>query len=130
VSRENVETLVKNIEAFRRGDWDAVAAGFDTHVLARADPTWPERFIYGREAVIDWQRSAWESLGPDLRIEETVDLGDRLLVRFCWHTRGQHSGIERDLRWTSVNTHRDGLIVFAEYFLDHADALRAVGLAE
>jgi hypothetical protein len=123
-----VEGLRENVEAFRRGDWDAVAAGWDTHALARTDPTWPERFIYGREAVTDWQRGAWESLGPDLRIEETVDLGDRLLVRFCWHTRGQHSRIERDLRWSSVNTYRDGLIVLAEYFLDHEQALKVLGL--
>ena len=129
MSRANVEAMRENIEAFRRGDWDAVAAGWDTHVLARADPGWPERFIYGRGAVIDWQRGAWESLGPDVRIEETVDLGDRLLVRFCWHTRGQHSGIEQDLRFSLVSTYRDGRIVFAEYFLDHEQALKAVGLA-
>ena len=125
-----MEILRENIEAFRRGDWDAVAADWDPHVLVRTDPSWPEQFIYGREAVIDWQRSAWESLGPEVRIEEIVDLGDRLLTRFCWNTRGQHSGIEQDLRWSQVNTYRDGCIVFAEYFLDHEQALKAVGLAE
>jgi SnoaL-like domain len=130
VSQENVEKLREGTEAFRRGDWNAVAADWDMHVLVRSDPSWPEQFIYGREAVMDWQRGAWESLGPDLRIEETVDLGDRLLARFCWHTRGQHSGIEGDLRWTSVNTYRDGCVVFAEYFLDHEQALKAVGLKE
>src|SRR5947207_3265581 len=128
MSQENVEALRENIEAFRRGDWDAVAASWDTHVLVRTDPSWPERFIYGREGVMDWQRSGWETLGPDVRIEETVDLGDRLLVRFCWHTHGQQSGIEQDLRWSQVNTVRDGLTVFAEYFLDHEQALKAVGL--
>jgi ketosteroid isomerase-like protein len=128
MSQANVELMRENIEAFRRGDWDAVAAGWDTHVLVRADPSWPERFIYGREAGIDWQRSAWEALGPDVRIEETVDLGDRLLVRFCWHTRGQQSGIEQDLRFSLVSTYRDGRVVFAEYFLDHEQALEALGL--
>ena len=43
-----------------------MAADWDTHVLVRADSSWPERFVYGREAVIDWQRSAWEALGPDV----------------------------------------------------------------
>ena len=75
-----MEILRENIEAFQRGDWDAVAADWDPHVLVRTDPSWPEQFIYGREAVIDWQRSAWESLGPDVRVEEIVDLGDRLLI--------------------------------------------------
>ncbi len=130
MSQENVEILTEGVEAFRRGDWDAVAADWDTHVLVRTDPSWPERFIYGREAVINWQRGVRESLGTDIRIEETVDLGDRILSRWCWHTRGQRSGIEQDLRWSQVNTYRDGCIVFAEYFLDHEQALRAVGLEE
>ena len=60
----------------------------------------------------------------------TRQRGDRLLTRFCWKTRGQHSGIERDLRWSQINTYRDGLVVFAEYFLDHEQALKAVGLEE
>ena len=130
MSQENVEILRENIEAFRRGDWDAVAADWDSHVLVRTDPTWPEQFIYGQEAVMDWQRSTWESLGPDVQAEQIVDLGDRLFIRMCWNTRGQHSGIEQDLRWTQVNTYRDGRVVFAEYFLDHDQALEAVGLEE
>jgi hypothetical protein len=69
MSQENIEILSENVEAFRRGDWDAVAAGWDTHVLVRTDPSWPERFIYGREPVTDWQRGAWESLGTDNRTQ-------------------------------------------------------------
>ena len=130
MSQENVEILRENIKAFQRGDWDAVAADWDPHVLVRTDPSWPEQFIYGREALIDWQRSAWESLGPEVRVEEIVDLGDRLLVRMCWNTRGQHSGIEQDLRWSQVSTYRDGRVVFSEYFLDHEQALQALGLEE
>jgi ketosteroid isomerase-like protein len=71
-----------------------------------------------------------EVLGSDLRIEEIVDLGDRLLVRLCWHTHGEHSGIEGEQRISEIATYRDGRVILIESFLDHADALSAVGLEE
>ena len=44
MSQKNVEILSENVEAFRRGDWDAVAAGWDTHALVGTDRSWPEQF--------------------------------------------------------------------------------------
>ena len=130
MSEENVERFRQQIDAFRRGDWDAVAQDLDPHICVRTDPSWPEQQIYGREATVDWQRGAWELIGPDARIEESSDLGERVLARVHWKTRGQHSGIEDDLCFSVVSTHREGRIVFLEYFLEHEQALKAVGLAE
>ena len=130
MSEENVDFCRKQFEAISRGDWDVVAAGLDPHILVRTDPSWPEQHLYGREAVIEFDRSAVESLGSDNRIEEIVDLGDRVLIRYCWSTRGQHSGLERELRWSEIVTVREGRVVFAELFLDHDQALKAVGLEE
>jgi hypothetical protein len=72
-------------------------------------------------AVIDWLGGAWESLVPDVRIEQVEDLGDRVLDRARWNTRGQHSGIQRDLRFpkSSPSARRAILIAF---FLDHEQA--------
>jgi ketosteroid isomerase-like protein len=128
MSQENIDLARRNNEAFKRGDWEALAASLDPHVLLRLDPTWPEQQIYGRAAVVEFYRSASETFGPDSSIEEIMDLGDRLLIRVHWATRGQHSGIETDLTWSEVVTYRDGCTVFAEYFLDHHDALKALGL--
>jgi len=130
MSQENVEVARKGNDAFRRGDCAAVEAYADPHVLVRADPSWPEQFIYGRDALMAWYRGAWESLGPDLRIEEIVDLGDRVLVRNCWTVHGQHSGLGGDLRWSEIIMHRQGRSVFIEMFLEHTAALKAVGLEE
>ena len=130
MSRENIDLARKNSDAFKRADWKALAASLDPHVLLRLDPRWPEQRIYGRAAAVDFFRSASEALGPDSSIEEIIDLGDRLLIRVRWTTRGQRSGIEEDLAWSEVVTYRDGYTVFVEYFLDHRDALKAVGLAE
>jgi ketosteroid isomerase-like protein len=130
MSPENVDLARRNSEAFQRGDWEALAASLDPHVLLRLDPTWPEQRIYGRAATLDFYRSSRESLGPDSSIEKITDLGDRLLIQVRWATRGHRSGIEADLTWSEVVTYRDGYIVFVEYFLDHRDALEAVGLEE
>jgi hypothetical protein len=130
MSQENIELARRNSDAFRRGDWEALAATLDPHVLLRLDPRWPEQRVYGRTAALDFFRSARESLGPDSSIQEIMDLGDRLLIRVRWATRGHTSGIEEDLAWSEVVTYRDGFTAFIEYFLDHHDALKAVGLAE
>jgi ketosteroid isomerase-like protein len=107
-----------------------VAAGLDPDVVVRTDPGWPEQRILGRRAVTAWLRGAVESLGPGARIDEIVDLGDRVLARWCWNTRGQHSGIGGELRYSEIVTYREGRIILIEHFRDHAEALKAVGLEE
>jgi hypothetical protein len=130
VSQENVEIAREGAEAFKCGDWGRFAACRDPHVFVRLDPSWPEQHIYGVEAMVNFSRSAWEILGAEIRVDEIVDLGDRVLTRFSWETRGHQSGVTGDLRWTQIDTIRDGRIVFSEYFLDHAEALKTVRLEE
>src|SRR6478609_9588075 len=76
MSQENIELARRNSDAFKRGDWEALAASLDPHVLLRLDPRWPEQRVYGRAAAVDFFRTASESLGGDSSIEEVVDLGD------------------------------------------------------
>jgi hypothetical protein len=123
-----MEIIRRSAAAFCRGDWEAFEASRDPHVVVRLDPRWPEQFIQGREAVLEWSRSVWEMLGPDVRVEELRDLGDRGLLRWHWRTRGAHSGIREDLRWSELVTMRRGLVTFDEFFLDHDEALAALGL--
>jgi ketosteroid isomerase-like protein len=130
VSQANVDIYWKGFDAIRRGDWDAVAANFDPDVLVRTDPGWPEQRIYGRSAATAWIRSALESMGPDFGVEEVIDLGDRVLGRWCWKTRGEHSGVEGELRYSEIVTYREGCAILVEHFRDHEQALKAVGLEE
>jgi hypothetical protein len=48
MSRANVDLLRKQIDAYRRGDWDDMAAILDPHTFIRLDRRWPEQFAYGR----------------------------------------------------------------------------------
>jgi hypothetical protein len=126
MSQKLVDIFRNGIDAFRRGDWDAVAATLDPQVLVRTDPRWPEQRFYGREAVVAFFRGLWESWGPDARIEEIVDLGDRLLIRWRYIVRGQHSGVEGEQQISQINTYREGRVILLEYFLEHEQALAAL----
>ena len=130
MSQENVDLYNKQFDAMTHGEWDVVAAGLDPDIVVRTDPGWPEQRIYGRTAVTAWLRGALESLGPDARIEETADLGDRVLARWCWNTLGDRSGIGGVLRYSELVTYREGRAALIEHFRDHAQALKAVGLEE
>ena len=100
----------------------------DPDILIRTDPRWPEQRIYGRDAALALYRGLWESGGSDVRIEEIVDLGDRVLVRLGFTMRGQQSGVEVEQPVSEIAAVRDGRIIFVEYFLDHEQARKAVGL--
>src|SRR5580693_6353224 len=105
-------------DAVRRGEWDTVAAYLDPDVLVRTDPRWPEQRIYGREAVLTWYRGVRESGGPDFHIQRIIDLGDRALIHLCWSIRGQHSDAQGEMRYSELNTYREGRLVFSEFFLE------------
>jgi ketosteroid isomerase-like protein len=130
MSEADLDVFQKGDNAFKRGDWDALAATMDSHVLARTDPRWPEQRFYGREAVIAFLRGLCESWGPDAHVEEIVNLGDRLLIRWRYAVRGQHSGVEGEQRVSAIQTFREGRIILVEYFLEHEQALEALEMRE
>jgi SnoaL-like domain len=130
VSQENVDALFRGNEAFRRGDWEAVAANMDPDILIRTDPRWPEQRIYGRRAALAFHRGLWESGGSDVRIEEAIDLGDRVLMRMRWAMHGHLSGVEGEQPTSVIYTFRERRVILEEFFIEHDDALKAVGLSE
>src|SRR5437764_6344406 len=114
MSQENVEVARKVNEAVRRGDWDVVAAYYDPDVSIRTDPSWPEQRMYGRNAAMKFVRDAWEAWGIDVRIEEIVELGDRLLVRMYWNTHARHTGDGGAVGFSEIATYRDGSAIVVE----------------
>ena len=120
-------------EAFNRGDLDAAFEIADPDVVLRPPEPWRTvegGAALGRDAVYRFFATYRDAFGPHVAIEEQIDAGDRVVTRYRSEARGDHSGIEGDLRFTTVWTFREGLVVMIEVFTDHADALRAAGLRE
>jgi ketosteroid isomerase-like protein len=116
--------------AVRTGDWDTVAAIMDPHIVVRTDPRWPEQVFYGREAVLAWYQGLSEAGGGDIRYEEMLDLGDRVLAHGRWVFDGKLSDAEGEQLTSVIFTFRDGRVILEEFFFEREDALKAVGLEE
>ena len=129
MSQANVEVLRAFFAAWNAGDMDALRELHDPSVIMHAPKGWPEPGPeVGRDAVMhqfERLRSAWDADWAET-IEDFIDAGDRALVRFIWHATGQGPGSH--MEFTQVATVRDGRIVLNQYFWDHAEALKAVGL--
>lgn len=85
----------------------------------------------GASGIREWFRDvaqSWESF----RFEATDirDLGDRVLVLADVRARGRSSGVEIEDRWAWIVELREGRAASLRGFLDHCEALEAVGLSE
>jgi ketosteroid isomerase-like protein len=134
VSQDNLELVRSSLEAYIAGGADAalefVAEDIEIHPDASRFPE--AKPFRGREefrrflAEID---EGWEG-GASGVIRELFPVGNRVVARTDWGGRGRASGIELRSSLTAINTFRDGRIVKIEWYFDHAEALKAVGLPE
>ena len=127
MSKENVEVVKRWVDAFNRRDLDALK---DTVLpdFAMANTIDGNRFE-GREGMAAYfvdVDSAWEELR--LIYDEYRDLGDRVLTLGRIEGRGRGSGAVVETPQGAVGEFRDGKLSSARSYLDHAEALKAVGL--
>lgn len=132
MSQANVEILRASLSAFNRGDLEGGLKDFDPHVVIRLDAEWPEnRPRLGAEEARRFFEDLFGMLGgTETAIEDVIDAGDRVVMRYRSRVRGQRSGIEDEVLFTQVVTFRLGKVVMLEYFLDHQAALETVGLSD
>ena len=105
---------------------------YDPNVIVRATEDWPEPGPFvGRDAVMrqgEQLRETWDAVTVE-PISDFIGVGDRFAVRHIWRGVG-HGPAESNLEFTVVYTIRKGKILGIEYFYDHAEALKTMGLDE
>jgi uncharacterized protein len=138
LSQENVEIVRRAYEAFNRGGIDAcIREGlWSPEVVWDVTPSGiPGLGTYrGREEVKRFFEEDWFSTFPfeewEVKLEEVIDAGDRVIGMSRQHGRGASSGAMAELELAQVSTLRDGQIVRIDNYLDRAKALEAAGLRE
>jgi len=134
MSEKNVETMRRSLEAFDRRDRNAWLASRHPHTEVVPAGVWPEAdVIRGREAAWDFYAAAVDAFEASTFADEVelVDAGaDEVLIQYRQAVRGKTSGAEVEFAFWVVVTFREGKIVGDRWFVDEADALKAVGLRE
>jgi ketosteroid isomerase-like protein len=99
----------------------------------REGPGWAEPGVYkGREAALARMQSLVELVGPlEVSLDELIELDDGRLIA-CVRLVGPNAASLAPYTDSFAVVHRlrHGLIVEADYYLDRAAALEAVGLRE
>ena len=135
MSQENVEVVRRVAKVIDDEGFEAAfpvfaeAASLD--VEWREDPSWPDAGTYrGTEMIRQLMVDRLDSLDYDQQTERLIDLDDRVVARVRWRRRGKVSGAQGDMELAIVWTLREGAIARVEFYLNRADALKAVGLEE
>ena len=121
-------------DAWNRGDLDAVLAAYHpdaVFVLIGGFENLVGREFRGRAGIrkfFDEYRAAFGEV--HIEIEEAIPVGDRLVVVQRQRNRGRAGGAETTVRYGSVLSYQDELIIRSENYYTVDDALAAVGLSE
>jgi ketosteroid isomerase-like protein len=126
--------IQQGLEAYNRGDYETVLAGYDPNIELISEPEVVElgfdATYHGHDG---WRRYAerwnaeWGAYAT--RPEELIDLGDgRALVVGTQRARGSGSGAEAVKDFAVLWTFASGRVAREQYFFDRADAFRIAGL--
>jgi ketosteroid isomerase-like protein len=120
------------IDGWNTGDLEAVYGKFAPDIVVRPDRSFPDaNEIHGARGARAFWESNREAMGArELVIQEEIAAGDRCLMRIRQHVHARASGIEGTFDWSLLATVAEGKVVRAEFFIDHAEALAALGAAK
>jgi ketosteroid isomerase-like protein len=119
-------------ETWNAGDLDGFIELYSEDAEMIPPASWVETgTINGRAGIRQFfmgLKEAWE--GEDTAVlQELFPAGEDVVSRMDWQVKGRASGIDTHLAITNVNTIVDGKIVRQRHYLDHGEALEALGLA-
>jgi ketosteroid isomerase-like protein len=134
MSKEDADRLRRAYEVWNDSGPAAVTEQFWAEdAVYREGPGWPDAGVFrGRAAALARMQTLIDAVGPiKVRLDELIDVGDG---RFVACTRMVGESAASDPPYTQsfavVQRLRDGLVIEADYYLDRAQALEAVGLRE
>jgi ketosteroid isomerase-like protein len=134
MSKEDADRLRRAYEVWNESGPAAVTEQFWAEdAVYREGPGWPDAGVFrGRAAALARMQTLIDAVGPiKVRLDELIDVGDG---RFVACTRMVGESAASDPPYTQsfavVQRLRDGLVIEADYYLDRAQALEAVGLRE
>ena len=135
MSRENVETFKRFVDAFNRRDVEAIVEVVDAEVEWR--PAAPvalggKATVYrGHTGISQGLRDLHDSFAElQIEVSEFQEAGDRILGTGRIRTRGKGSGAEFDSAFGAVIEFENGKATQIRSYLDLGEALEAAGLRE
>jgi ketosteroid isomerase-like protein len=135
MSQADADTIRRAYEVWNESGPAAVTAQFWAEdAVYREGPGWPGGggVFTGRAAALARMEALVELAGPiKVELDELIEVGDGRFVA-CTRMVGESAASEAPYTqsFAVVQRLRDGLIVQADYYLDRAQALEAVGLSE
>jgi hypothetical protein len=125
------------LEAYNRRDLDAAVIGWHPGFEYHPARDWVEAGLVepcyrGLEGYRRYVVIADEISGGELYLKpiELIDLGGRLLILADAPIRAQASDAPQTDPFAAVTTLKDGRVIHAQEYFDHAQALEAAGLPE
>jgi hypothetical protein len=125
------------VEAYNRRDLEAAVLGWDPGFEYRPGREWVENGLVepcyrGLEGYRSYAEVADEIAGGKLYLRrvEVIDLGERLLILADAPTHGQAGDAPPSDPFATLAELKDGEVIRAQEYFDHAEALEAAGLRE
>jgi len=126
VASERLDLARRGIEAYNRGDLDALAGFLSEDVVAIVPDGMANAGVYHGHEGFRRMMAAWDEAWEEFRIdvEDIVEEGDALVVQVLQHGRGRGSGVKTTMQAVYLFHVRDGLLCGWRWCQTREEALR------